>query len=154
MHKQTGDKMIKDVWYTDRPTIEKSSFGKNTAVISVCDPDKPCPKVDCPNHLIIPCYDFEDEEEAKYTCGDSYDPENMFGPNKADHIVKYIQQLPDNVSEIVLHCEAGISRSAGAALAIARETDALGTFELRYNVYNSLVYRSIRLAFFNRRMMT
>ena len=47
-------------------------------------------------------------------------PDELFGSAHADQIWDFVQRHRGQISRIVLHCDAGLSRSPGVAAALAR----------------------------------
>ena len=65
-----------------------------------------------------------------------------FHPAQAEQIIEFVERNKDR-DEIVVHCLAGISRSAAIAKFIAEKYNCeewLSHFK-EYNIYNKLVYR-------------
>lgn len=59
-------------------------------------------------------------------------------------IVDFVRYVAPNVDGIIVHCRAGISRSAAVAKWICREYSI--PFNAKYNKYNEFIYRMILLA--------
>lgn len=118
-------------------------------IISITDPDSReaaiPPSKETKDILRLQFWDIVDysrmateEEKKKY--------ERIFDDFDALAIVKFIQQHIDDVEMIICHCEAGISRSAGVAAALARLCNGDDQdFFARYHP-NKLVHRKIQLA--------
>ena len=65
-----------------------------------------------------------------------------FTQSDADAIKNFYLQWKDQVDLFIVHCEAGISRSAAVAKWLAEE---LGTgFPPHYNMHNRLVYNTLK----------
>lgn len=67
----------------------------------------------------------------------------FFSMEDADKIVSFIKKYANDIEMIIIHCEAGISRSAGVAAALSKCIN--GDDEIFFKRYlpNSLVYSSI-----------
>jgi predicted protein tyrosine phosphatase len=70
-------------------------------------------------------------------------PGEIFGPDHANAICAFVEQHRDQITRVVLHCDAGVSRSPGvaAALAVCLGEDDAELFR-RYRP-NMRVYRTI-----------
>lgn len=76
----------------------------------------------------------------------------VFNAAMANEIVEFLR-ANEQLDELVIHCDLGISRSAGVALFIRDALDLpvfrRGTpVDQRYSQYNRLVYRLLRDAYF------
>jgi|SRR5271157_1870066 len=67
----------------------------------------------------------------------------LFSEEQAKMILKFIEQLPKIVDVIVVHCWAGISRSAAVAKFLS-EYYHTTDFPSRYELYNKLVYSTLK----------
>ena len=61
---------------------------------------------------------------------------------QAAQIIAFLDAVQDKVDKVVVHCLAGVSRSAGVAKFIA-ERYAL-EFDHTYGLYNTLVYQTLK----------
>jgi rhodanese-related sulfurtransferase len=77
--------------------------------------------------------------------GDVDDTSNSyaFHDGHAQSIVDFLTKLPDTVDTLIVHCHAGISRSAAVAKFAADFFD-VEDFNHGYTLYNKLVYRILR----------
>lgn len=117
---------------------------KNTSIIiSITDPQSE------PNHFkndanngikAILKVSFEDVD---------YPNPNAISQETANKIAMFIVNNKDNVNDIIVHCEAGISRSAGCAAAILKffTGDDSKIFDNSYYCPNKTVYRMVIDAF-------
>jgi len=64
-----------------------------------------------------------------------------FSKEQAEQVVSYVRRVAPSVDCILVHCHAGLSRSAAVAKFIA-ESQGLA-FPEHYAVYNRFVYRSL-----------
>ena len=69
-------------------------------------------------------------------------PYITFNENMARKVLQFAYALPDTIDIIIVHCHAGISRSAAVAKFLAEEIyDVM--FPPQYMLYNKLVYRTL-----------
>jgi len=90
-------------------------FGKFRHVwISIGDPDKPDAKVRqnelCRDVLRLKFDDCDETDDSEWV---------PMVPNQAKEIVDFVCKHKDEIDMILVHCEAGISRSAGTAAALS-----------------------------------
>jgi predicted protein tyrosine phosphatase len=96
------------------------------AIISITDPDKDlatfAPNQNRIDILSLQFYDLEDirhemalEDAAEYVNTFGH---GLFSNAQAVQIVDFVERIKDKVNGILIHCEAGVSRSAAVAAAI------------------------------------
>lgn len=100
-----------------RAEIEKKylQFSIPTAIISIrCFTDKTLPKISLTDYVTdILFLRFDDLEATdKYKTFMTYED--------AEAVRDFVQKVKDKVEQIVVHCDAGVSRSAGVAAAIGK----------------------------------
>jgi predicted protein tyrosine phosphatase len=66
-----------------------------------------------------------------------------FSDNDAKKIIDLVKRNLEKINLIVVHCEAGISRSAGVAAALSKIINNDDTFFFKKYIPNMLVYRKI-----------
>jgi predicted protein tyrosine phosphatase len=66
----------------------------------------------------------------------------VFSHNRAREIWDFVQGHAPHVQGLMVHCHAGIQRSATVAKAVAEQCGL--TFPPAYDIYNKLVYRKPR----------
>ncbi len=71
------------------------------------------------------------------------EPYDLFSEVQARRIIQFVKEIEPEVSGILVHCRAGISRSAAVAKWIA-ETYGL-RFPESYSLYNKHVYKMLSL---------
>lgn len=69
---------------------------------------------------------------------------NLMRDEDAKAIVDFVRQVAPSVDGIIVHCRAGISRSAAVAKWICGEYQI--PFNAKYSKYNEFIYRMILLA--------
>ena len=91
----------------------------HTIVISITDPGKPEAKID-PDVKDILRLTFEDVEPGVWKAIGVSLPSNAFSPYQAKQIYEFWRGYNNSdVSTLLVHCEAGVSRSAGVAKVLA-----------------------------------
>jgi protein tyrosine phosphatase len=92
----------------NRQTAEQTKFDNDTIVISISNKHQENPFI---NHDKVFLFNFDDEESPH---------SNAIKESDAKHIVHVVNTLKDCVNKIVVHCGAGVSRSAGIAAALGK----------------------------------
>lgn len=69
----------------------------------------------------------------------------IFTVQQANTIIDFVEQWKDSIKLVVVHCEAGISRSAGVAAAISKVLTGSDEkiFNSKWHIPNMYVYRTI-----------
>jgi predicted protein tyrosine phosphatase len=67
----------------------------------------------------------------------------LFTPGHAHEILDFLGRVRGEVEALVVHCEAGISRSAGVAAALSRALFDADRFFFEHYVPNPLVYATL-----------
>lgn len=124
--------MFKQVVFFSQANAEAQEAVSNWAVISITTPAEPDAVLKPGWHSVLRLK-FEDTDDA--SCA------GAFGDGLARTVVDFVRGLEDPVEGILVHCFAGISRSAAVAKFIA------DTYKLRfpdtYASYNKLIYRRL-----------
>ena len=107
--------MIYQIMSRNEAKSESYKLSARTLFISITDPDKD-PVVFCkaPHSAVIAVcrISFDDVDQKKK-------PEDiLMSDEDAQKIKKYVERYKDKVEQIIVHCEAGVSRSAGTMAAI------------------------------------
>lgn len=113
-----------------------------TIIISIVDVEDDWPNFDeNPNIVDIIYNKFDDVD---------YDEDNVMTREQAEKIVKFVNEHINDVEEIIVHCEAGVSRSAGvcAALMLIVNGDDKEIFENSKYCPNRVCYRYILDAYY------
>jgi predicted protein tyrosine phosphatase len=66
-----------------------------------------------------------------------------FSKEDSNRLKSFIRKLPSSIDTILVHCEAGVSRSAAVAKWL-NEVYKTNDFPILYNIYNPLVYRILK----------
>lgn len=91
-----------------RTQAEKTKFDNDTMVISISNVGQEEPSIQSDNVFL---FNFDDEEAPH---------PNAMKDFEARHLVNMVKVKRNSVSKIVVHCGAGISRSAGVAAALSK----------------------------------
>lgn len=128
--------MIKRVIFVSRSKAENSFGFADCAVISISEPNGFLGFADLKDGWYeVLRTEFDDVDPA--TCSD---PSNKFMTmHQARMIAAFVDSVAPEVNLIMVHCKAGISRSAAVAKWIA-ERHGL-PFDHRYESYNRHVYK-------------
>lgn len=140
--------MINEIIVKSRKEMKRTfySIDKPSIVISIRDPEKE-PECFCknPNVLSILYLDFEDWDRPEDGC-------QLISDEQADRIADLVLQYADKleVIDLYVNCEAGVSRSAGVAAAVARALDDDDEKFFRIYYPNRFVYRKVLEALYNK----
>ena len=123
----------------NRETFENFKSDESFVVISITDPNSE--KVKIKNKpidiLFLQFYDL-DKDTAIFPYS-----RFIFNTNQAEQILNFIEEYKDKVNLIVVHCEAGISRSAGVAGALSLIYNGSDEYYFKHYLPNIFVYRTI-----------
>jgi len=111
---------------------------RKLAVISITDPKSKLAKIRDLPILRLQFHDIEKNYPISSECG------IKFTTLMAEEIIGFVDRIKDISEILVIHCEAGISRSAATAAAISRilNLDVSRYFKYPY-IPNKLVYQTI-----------
>jgi predicted protein tyrosine phosphatase len=121
--------MLKTILFTDKPTAERNAGQPDWAVISITGFAQSASLRD--GWLDVLRLEFDDTD----------DKDTIFAFNVllADQINRFVDKVKERgAAGILVHCHAGVSRSAAVAKWIARREGL--PFNDRYELYNKLVY--------------
>lgn len=123
-------KEAQDLTYND--------FSLNRFIISIKSVGMEDVEFNWDNHSILGVLyeEFNDWDDGKSDC---------ISPKQAKEIAKYVKEYWDKVDQFVVHCEGGVSRSAGCAAAILKYFTGDDSQIFNDNNYcpNMLVYRLV-----------
>lgn len=71
----------------------------------------------------------------------------LFEGDDAVNVLNWLEENEDIIEQVIVHCAAGISRSAAVAKFIA-EHYKIKNFNHQYTLYNKHVYRVLREAYY------
>lgn len=131
----------------NRKETEKiSEDGKSLFVISITDPEKPLAKINVSEERILRLQFYDTEWKVPLLDGEFIYP---MSKEDAIKIVNFINKNIQNIETLIVHCEAGISRSAGIGAAISNffNKDDKEYFESYRYVPNRWCYRNVLNAF-------
>lgn len=128
-----------------RQKAKKMSYNQNIddcIIVSITDIDKEI------NH-------FADNPHIKNICRVQFDDVEIDGPNHiskkdAEKIIAFVNNYIDKVDKIIVHCEAGVSRSAGVCAALMQiiTGDDMDIFNNPKFCPNMTCYRTILTSYF------
>jgi predicted protein tyrosine phosphatase len=117
-------------------SIDYSKYNNEIAVISITTKSEHDAKI---NNETILRLQFDDMDED---ISDSEIEYVLFNNNHCEKILNFIKNMPKNIRIIIVHCHAGISRSAAVAKFLANYyVDE--SFNHSYTLYNKLVYSAL-----------
>lgn len=130
--------MLKQVQFCSRKDIEAMPARHNWAVISITEPVSAFGPARLREGwqlvLRLEFHDIDVDEE----------PYVMMTEEMAKHIVDFVRDMAQEVEGFLVHCNAGVSRSAAVAMWIAEEFDL--PFNRSYQLHNKHVYKMLREA--------
>lgn len=130
--------MIKHVIFVSREEAENKMKRPDWAVVSITEPNGPNgPARLMPGWFAIHRTEFHDIE-PNLTYDQPYELMNIEHANK---IVDFVETVAPNVQGIMVHCRAGVSRSAAVAKWIADRYEL--PFDHDYGYYNMHVYKML-----------
>jgi predicted protein tyrosine phosphatase len=132
--------MVSKVIFVGRATAEVVGPYDDWALISIGEPDASNgpPKIK-DGWLATLRLSFHDVDPDHGKPPSNPDLFTLMNDDDARSIVAFVRSVADNADVIMVHCRAGISRSAAVAKWIAREYKL--KFDHRYEFYNKYVYR-------------
>lgn len=123
------------VLFVSKHAAESNMPWSDWAVISITDRDSfGEAKIKDGWHSVLRVH-FHDVDPAE-PCDE---PHILMNEEHARQIVEFVRGLPDEVNGILVHCQAGISRSAAVAKWICEEFRI--PFDERYDKFNRHVYQ-------------
>lgn len=130
--------MLNSVVFISRAQAEALTGNAEWAVISISEPGEPQANLCSKWHSVLRLsfHDVDVEASDQFT---------LFTLEQAKEVLQFTANLPDTVAGVVVHCHAGVSRSAAVAKAVA-EWYAL-PFPEAYSIYNKQVYRLLTQAY-------
>ena len=136
---------MRDVTFTSRDVAEHTKPHPGWVVISITDPRQPLAKIQEGWHAVLRVQFFDTGVPMTNPIAplimEKYPP---ITPATAEKIAMFILQHQDK--NFLVHCEAGISRSAGVAMAIHDTVGHPLRIMDRYDFMNSYVHQLVYCA--------
>lgn len=135
--------LLKSIVFISRRKAEELTPPANAAIISIHDVSEgPADLKDGWQGRLNLCFHDTDNPESVL---------QAFGYHDADKVLAFAELHRASAQVLYVHCSLGVSRSAGAAIALSELlelkcfADNLPVTYQNYRVYNKLVYRRIML---------
>jgi predicted protein tyrosine phosphatase len=133
--------VIRRIIFVSRIAAENTIGWDNWAVISITEPGSSFGEARLlDGWFAVHRANFHDVDPAR-PCGE---PHVLMNERHAKGIVAFIHEVAPNVEGILVHCKAGVSRSAAVAKWIADTYDV--PFPKKYDAYNRYVYAQLQEA--------
>ena len=136
-----------DIGVTDRETVENGLLGRAPfALISITDPDLPPAAV--PSQIMMRALlrlSFDDAQPGDEPLGGA-ERLRLISEADAEAVWRFVVQYAPEVRRLVVHCEAGWSRSPAVAAAIAHGIGDDATSFFRDYRPNPFVFRTLLAA--------
>lgn len=126
--------MVTKVIFVGRATAETIPGWGDWAVVSITEPGFPGEAKLMPGWHSICRVHFHDVDPV-IPCGE---PHKLMNEQDALKITQFVREVAPGVDGILVHCKAGVSRSAAVAKWISKQFDV--PFNHRYDRYNKYVY--------------
>lgn len=140
---------MKEIIVHSKQTVMTVSFDVPHAYIQISSPDDVFPNLNVNEHTA-------DVLQIKFHDSDNYSQNGiiLFDTDTANSILTFVERYKDEIETLIVHCEAGISRSAGVAAALGKvyfKDDMFIFSKPRYKP-NMRVYELIRYMAFDRNL--
>jgi hypothetical protein len=126
--------MVTKVIFVGRATAETTPGWGDWAVVSITEPGFPGEAKLLPGWHSVCRVHFHDVDPA-IPCGE---PHTLMNEADAQKITQFVREVAPGVDGILVHCKAGVSRSAAVAKWISKQFDV--PFNHAYDRYNKFVY--------------
>jgi predicted protein tyrosine phosphatase len=104
------------VYSRQRAAMESERISEPTLIISITDPERDLNTFAENEHIRAICrVQFDDVTRAN-----ARECDVLMTPRHAELIKQYLKRYIDEVESVIVHCEGGISRSAGIMAAIQK----------------------------------
>lgn len=131
--------MLNRVMFVSRTAAENTAGMPKWAVISVSEPDSAFGQAKLmQGWYSILRVSFHDVDPHRYEYEEPYE---VMDADDAAAIVAFVESVAPHVDGVLVHCKAGISRSAAVAKWIAKRYGL--TFNHQYSQYNQHVYQML-----------
>jgi predicted protein tyrosine phosphatase len=113
-------------------------------LISITDPHFGEPRVDCGEAILSTSEQRKDVLRLSFfDISETIGNTTPISTSQAEEIFQFVSKWKDEVGLIVVHCEAGISRSAGVAAALSKWLNGDDMFFFETYCPNNLVYTRV-----------
>lgn len=126
--------MVTKVIFVGRATAETTPGWQDWAVVSITEPGFPGEAKLLPGWHSVCRVHFHDVD-PNIPCGE---PHTLMNEADALKITQFVREVAPGVDGVLVHCKAGVSRSAAVAKWIAKQFDV--PFNHKYDRYNKFVY--------------
>ncbi len=126
--------MVSKVIFVGRATAETTPGWQDWAVVSITEPGFPGEAKLMPGWHSV-CRVFFHDVDPAIPCGE---PHQLMNEADALKITQFVREVAPGVDGILVHCKAGVSRSAAVAKWIAKQFDV--PFNHDYDRYNKYVF--------------
>ena len=133
--------MINKVMFVGKFTAETIGPFEDWAVISIGESDMKAPQIKDGWHDVLRLFFHDVNPDKVVDLTNTYKYVGM-SESQANQIVEFVNRVAPNVDGILVHCKAGISRSAAVAEWIAKRYEL--PFDYSYPNSNSYVLRLIQ----------
>jgi predicted protein tyrosine phosphatase len=121
----------------NRGIIQKIAGDYTSAVISICSGNDVWPTISKDFGAVCKLrFDDWDAPPDGFECV-------LFDEHMAARILDFVENLPKSITRVIVHCDAGISRSPGVAVALNEIYNSVKIVPPAWQMYNRLVYRTI-----------
>ena len=134
----------------NRDEAEGFVFNKDMAVISIYTPSDTCAIINHPmkDQVLHLCFsDISNEKLIKRLQEGKPDLQYsfvLFTKEQAEELLTFVDKMiAMGVTQFLVHCDAGLSRSPGVAVALNQIYNGITEIPYRYQLYNTTVYRKI-----------
>lgn len=146
---------LKYVTFISQHQAEQIDPRPDMALISITEPasyEELIPKLD-PNwkHLLKVSFHDIDTDRRKQRILAEADEYVIFSEKHATQILEFVEQIKNEVVSLVVHCYAGLSRSAAVALFLS-EAYKLNMAPGKSKIYNRTVHRILFNAYYQPRL--
>lgn len=141
---------MKRIMHCPQIHAERMTPDANMACISITEPDVPPAKLNGWSHLLRLCFHDVDKQQFPDEWEGMTEKYTFFDENMAKQILDFVDALPPNIDTLVVHCYAGISRSAAVSRVLHSYFDIPVISEGQYLLLNKHVRRLLEIEIFAR----
>ena len=112
------------VSFFSRKTIVETPGDPRIALISISCPGDPAPLKDGWGPLLrLDFSDLDKQEQVDWYQKNTQENVALFSREQAQAVIDFIDALPQTVTQVFVHCDAGVSRSAAVARFVSQKLD-------------------------------